>query len=389
MSIIRFPTRQLNKKRVIICAIIGFLLLILVILGIIYTFHSSFRAFVDIYIFRKEIESDHLPSIEIASDEDQFFYSYDKYIAVLSKNVLYTYSSSGQSIGENDIRIASPIFSSNNKFLAIAEKGGNSLYLLSGTTILWQGTVEGNIAKMNVNKNGYVAVILSGTSYKSVVVSFDAKGKELFRTYFSSNIAIDTDISSDNKYLSIAEIDYSGSIIKSMVKNISIEKAKSDPTNSVVYNYALPDNALLTSIQYQDRDQLVCMCNDAVYLLNVADFSDKKLIDLDEYEFIDIHLKNHIVYTSNKNFGFSNTSVIQILNTQNLSISSYELKGSIKSIYSNGEKIAINTGSEIHFIGLNGWLIKKYNSYNEINNILLGETVAGIISKDKIQIVEI
>ena len=389
MSIIRFPTRELNKKKIIICAIIGSLLLILAILSIIYAFNSSFRGFVDIYIFRKEIESDHLPSIEVASDEDQFFYSYDKYIAVLSKNILYTYHSSGQSVAENDIRISSPIFSSNNKFLAIAENGGNNLYLLSGTTILWQGTVEGNISKINVNKNGYVSVILSGTSRKSVVVSFDAKGNELFKTYLSSNLAIDSDISNDNKYLSIAEIDYSGSIIKSMVKNISIEKAKTDPTNSVIYNYTLEDNTLLTSIKYQDRDNLVCMCNDGVYLLNVADLSDKKLIDLDDYEFVDIHLKNHLVYTSNKTFGFSNTSIVQILNTQNNSTSTYELKGSIKSIYSNGEKIAINTGSEIHFIGLNGWLIKKYNSYNEINNILLGDTVAGIISKDKIQIIEI
>ena len=389
MSIIRFPTRELNKKKIIICAIIGSLLLILAILSIIYAFNSSFRGFVDIYIFRKEIESDHLPSIEVASDEDQFFYSYDKYIAVLSKNILYTYHSSGQSVAENDIRISSPIFSSNNKFLAIAENGGNNLYLLSGTTILWQGTVEGNISKINVNKNGYVSVILSGTSRKSVVVSFDAKGNELFKTYLSSNLAIDSDISNDNKYLSIAEIDYSGSIIKSMVKNISIEKAKTDPTNSVIYNYTLEDNTLLTSIKYQDRDNLVCMCNDGVYLLNVADLSDKKLIDLDDYEFVDIHLKNHLVYTSNKTFGFSNTSIVQILNTQNNSTSTYELKGSIKSIYSNGEKIAINTGSEIHFIGLNGWLIKKYNSYNEINNILLGDTFAGIISKDKIQIIEI
>ena len=50
------------------------------------------------------------------------------------------------------------------------------------------------------------------------------------------------------------------------------------------------------------------------------------------------------------------------MNINNQSINTYEFKGSIKLIYTNDEKIAVNTGSEIHFIGLNGWLIKKYTS---------------------------
>lgn len=389
MSIIKFPTKELNKKRVIIVISICIFLLILLTIGIIYWFNASFRMFMDIHIFRKEIHSENLPSIEITSDEDQFFYAYDKYIAVLNKNILYTYSGSGQLATKNDVNISLPIFSSNNKFLVVAEENGNNLYLFSGTNLAWQGTVDGNISKINVNKNGYVSVILSGTSYKSVVVSFDSKGNELFKTYLSSNLAIDSDISNDNKYLSIAEIDYSGSIIKSMVKNISIEKAKSDPANSVIHNFTLKENTLITNIEYQDKSNLICMCNNAIYLLNISNFSDNELIDLENYEFADIHLKNSILYTSSKNYGFSTTSTTHILNVQNNIENNYEMKGSIKSISAHGEKIAINTGSEIHFIGLNGWLIKKYDSYNEINHIILGDTVAGIIYKNKIEIIQI
>ena len=187
----------------------------------------------------------------------------------------------------------------------------------------------------------------------------------------------------------MAEIDYSGSIIKSMVKNISIEKAKTDPTNSVVHNYELPENTLLTSIKYQDKNNLICMCNDGIYSFDISDFSDEKILEFNNFEFVDINLKNNLLYTTNKSFGFSNTSYINILNINNKSESKYEFKGSIKSIYNYSEKIAINTGSEVHFIGLNGWLIKKYESYNEINNIVLGNNIAGIIYKDKIEIIEI
>lgn len=390
MQVLNFPTKKLNKKKIIIFGIICFILFIILISSIIYYFNSSFRKFIDVYILNKEITSDKLPVIEISSEDDQFFYAYDKYIAVLNKKVLYTYNSSGDNIAENDINIYSPIFANDNKFLVVAENNGNNIYLISGTNILWQDTLEGNISKISVNKNGYVSVILSGTSYKSIIVSFDSKGNELFKTYLSNTLAIATAISADNKYLSIAEIDYSGSIIKSVVKNISIEKAKSDPTNSVVYTYNIKDNELLTNIKYKDKSNLICLTTNNIYILNVADSVDNHVMNINtSYEFIDINLKNNCIYTTNNYSNFSNISYINIFNPQNNSENTYEFKGSIKEIYTNEEKIAINTGAEVHFIGLNGWLIKKYDSYNEVNNVILGNSIAGIIYKDKIRIVEI
>ena len=389
MQVLNFPSRKLNKKKLIIFISICTIILIFLIMSIIYAFNSSFRAFIDIYFFRKEIKSTHLTTIEISSDEDNCFHAYDKYIARLNKHILYTYNSSGEIVKEFDININSPIFSSNNKFLVIAESGGNNLYLISGTNLSWQKNIDGNISKININKNGYVSVIVSGTSYKSVIILFDTKGNELFKTYLSSNIAISTDISNDNKYLSIAEIDYSGSIIKSMVKNISIEKAKNDPTNSVIYTYELPENTLITNIKYQDKNKLICMCSTGIYSFEISDFSNKKILEFNNFEFIDINLKNNLVYTTNNVLGFTNSAHINIFNINNNSINTYKFNGSIKSINTSNEKIAINTGSTIHYIGLNGWLIKKYQSYNEINNIILSDTIAGIIYKNKIEIIEI
>ena len=390
MQVLNFPSRKLNQKKIIIFISICTIDFILLLTSILYVFNSSFRAFIDIHIFRKQIKSDNLATIEINSDEDQFFHAYDKYITLLKKNTLYSYTSSGQVISENDVNISHPIFASNNNFLAIAESNGNNLYLISGSNILWQKTLEGNISKVNINKNGYMSIILSGTSYKSIIITFDKKGNELFKTYISENMAIDTDISNDNKYLSIAEIDYSGSIIKSMVKTISIEKAKDDPTNSVIYTYSENNNNLITDIKYQDKNILICMYNNSINLIDISNLSNNELFTLDtNYEFVDIHLKNNFIYTENKNVNFSNFSIINIRNINNNSINKYEFKGSIKSLYTYNEKIAINTGAEIHFIGLNGWLIKKYSSFNEINNVILGDTIAGIIYKDRIEIIEI
>lgn len=389
MSVLKFSKndniKNIEKKHIIIAAILAILLIIILF----FCFNPSFRNFFTIYIFRKQANQDKLNSIALEEDESSYVYAYDKYITVLKRNILYTYNASGNVTSETDLKISKPLFASNNRFLAVAEQNGDAIYLISGSNIIWQSTIDGNISKIKVNNNGYVSVIVSGTSYKSIVITFDSKGKEMFKTYLSSTIAVDTDISNDNKYLSVAEVDYSGSIIKSMIKTISIEKAKSDPTNSVIFTFNGEENSLITKISYQNKNILSCMYNDSIHFLNISDENDSKVVTFDnQCNFADIHLKNNILYTSSKSSGFSNNITVNISTVPSGNISTYQLKGSIKSVVTYNEKIAINVGSEIHFIGLNGWLIKKYTSSNEINSIILGDSIAGVVYKDKIEIIQ-
>lgn len=67
----------------------------------------------------------------------------------------------------------------------------------------------------------------------------------------------------------------------------------------------------------------------------------------------------------------------------------YTIKSIIKEIYTHSDNIALNIGSEVHFINTNGWLIKKYVSEQEIKNIVISDKIAGIIYKNKIDIINI
>lgn len=390
MSVVNFPNKKPNKKKIAFCILIFAIILFSIIFKIIYTYNLSFRRFVDLNVLRKEIKNDTLSTIELNSEEDNFYCSYDKYIAIINKKILYIYNSSGEKLEEYDINIASPIFSYNNKFLLIGEENGSNIYLISGTNVVYQKTIEGNISNVNVNKNGYASIITSGNSYKSIILSFDLKGNELFKTYISTNLAIISCISHDNKYLSIGEIDYSGSIIKSTIKTISIENAKNNPSNSIISVYSLENNLLLTNLKYNTKNTVIFSTNSTINLLDVINNSNSVISTFEnKYDFIDINLSNNFIYTYNESFGLSNTLIANIYNYSSQSVNTYKFNGSIKSIYTNENKIALNTGSEIHFINTNGWLIKKYISYNEIKNILLGDNIAGIVYKNKIEIIEI
>lgn len=377
------------KKNIIITGIILLVTAIIVVIAL-YISNQDVRTFIDRNILKKEVLENDVVKIELNSQENTSIYAYYKYITLLNKNKLITYNSSGEKEFENEIQISNPTYASNNRFLVIAETKGQELYVVSESNILWQAQVEGEIEKVNVNKNGYVTIITSGTSYKTVVITYSPQGKELFKTYLSDTIAIKADISNDNKYLSIAEVNISGTLIQSNIKIIEIEKAKTDPTNSVIYTYKAEANQLITDIKYQDRDRLICMYDDSVHKL--ADEQDEKILDFSESEAVTVavNLNDYIMYTVEKTINLISTNtqvVLMNINTQKQNV--YTIDSTVKSIKAYGSNLAFNTGTEVQFISTNGWLQKKYISSQEIKDIVLADQLAAIVYKDKIEIVKL
>ena len=58
-----------------------------------------------------------------------------------------------------------------------------------------------------------------------------------------------------------------------------------------------------------------------------------------------------------------------------------------KKIYTYNNTVCVNLGTEVLFINSSGWLVKRYKSTQEVRNIVLGDSIAGIIYKDKIEII--
>ena len=377
---------DINKKRIIKNSAIILAMIAVIVIVTLYTTNENVQNLIDTYIFKKEVYEEKTTSIELINDNSNI-YAYDKYIVTLSNGKLTSYGTSGNKEFTEDVSISNPIFDSSEKFLAIAENGGNIIYLISGSNIVWQNDLEGEISQINVNKNGYLSVAVKGTSYKTVIITYNDKGKELFKTYLSSTNAIKTAISNDNKYLALAEVNVSGSIIQSNIKIISLQKAEKDPTNSVVNTYKLDSGSLITNIKYQDRGKLICMLNDSIQI--IENESIKKLIDIDNsLKYVDINLKNAVLSIGEKQKGlFTSNMQVLIKDTNILTESLYTLEGTINFVETNGSNIAINMGSDVHFINTSGWLQKKYKASKEITDIVLGDSIAGIVYHDKIDVI--
>lgn len=382
-----------KQKRMIWSIILGIVIFIFFVMVCFYIGHKPFRDFIDKYVLMKNVTENHVNSISLEESENYAVYAYDKYISILSQNTLVGYNASGKKEYELTVEITNPMVDINNRFFLIAEEGKQKIYLISGNTIVWEKDLEGNISRISVNKNGYVSVVLTGTTHKSVIQTFDATGTSIFKTFLSNSVAMDTDISNDNKYLSIAEISTNGTLVQSMIKVISIQKAQAQETvsESIISTVTAPNNSTILNLKYQEGNKLICMYDNAIHLIQNG--TSEELLNLQEQGrkivFGDIELTNFAFRIIEKSALLSTESTVELLNTGNKKINQYTVDSVVKEIYDYEDVIALNLGSEVHFIGTNGWLIKKYTSSQEVRKIVINSHFAGIVYRDKIEMIEL
>ena len=380
--------KKINKKKIVTAIIVVIIAIILVSLCVLYTVNKEFREWSDVNIFRKEVQQDSVSTIDFNTEANAEICAYDRYIGILSKNTLQLYNGYGKEEAKLDVPINDVIFNSCGRFLGIAEKEGKKAYLISGKEMVWENEIDGNISQISVNRNGYTAIVISNTSYKTVVNLYDNTGKQLFTIYLSNTRVSSLSISNDNKFLALAEIDTTSSLIQSKVKVISIENAQKDPEGSVVYVNNVDSNKLLTNISYKDKNKLVCLYDNSVEIIfndectELVNFSEKKI------GFISIELNNTVAIIEEKASGlFTADSEIELISVANQKETSYTVEEVTKEIYTCGDNIALNVGSELHFINTGGWLVKRYLAHQEITNVVMSEYLAGVIYRDKIEIV--
>ena len=384
-----------NRKKNRVFKIIILVIIALLIIGIgiciwEYYINLNFRSWCDENVLRKEILQENTKSIELEGDENTKVFSYEKYICVFRKKTLEFYNKIGTQTEKLELDINEAVSTTAGRYMAICEENGQKFYLICGKEKLFEREIEGNITQIKVSRSGYVAIVISNTSYKSIVDVFDKNGKEIFKTNLVSSRVADIGISQDSKFLAIAEVDLSGILIQSKIQVISMELAQTKPQEAMLYKYEAPTDKLIMNVEYQEQNKLICMYNDGIECLQenksteLAKFEDKQL------SFITIELSNSMMFVEEVSTGqYTVDTNVKIVNTENLKEKEYVTKNVAKSIITSDNKIAINFGTELHIINKNGILLKKYISDTEINNIVMTDGLVGIIYKDKVQIVNI
>lgn len=398
----------MKKKKVL--KIIGLILFLIIIIAIIvvvgmYIGNKDYREYVDKNVFKKEITDANLDQIMLEDNSES--YAYGRYVAVLNNNVLTIYNEKARKITSIDISVSTPKFASSGNYLLIADENDDNIYLINNYSLEWQKNIDGKVSELTVNSNGAVAVSLNETTYKSVIVMYDVTGKEIFKNYLSSSTVTELAISDDSAYLSYIEINTNNVYVDSAVKTISVEKAKKDPENAVIYTYSLDDKqTLLLNLKYK-KDKLVLYADDGIYTLDkgnkektteITANTQFATIDLDGY--VCLINKASSDSSNNENTSAENSSAqgndeqtenyeVNFVNVISGKKTVHLVDKTVKNMYSNGNVVAINEGSKVEFISTNGFLVKRFTPTQNFKNIIIGENIAIIAFKDKVEIVKI
>ena len=381
--------RELSIRKIIIVSIVSIIIISIIVLVSLYISKENFRKWVDINILRKNVTEQDIASIDLDIDKNNQIFCYDKYIGILNDKNLVLYNSSGNNVMEMPININTAIFDSTNKYLVIAEKNGQEFCVISDKTYLWDGKVDGEILQVHINKNGYVVLVTTDTTYKSIITVYDGSGKQLLKNYLSTTRVVDVSITNDNKYVAFAEMDTSGTLISSNVKIISIEEAEKNSEQAIINSYNADTSKMIVSLEYQEKNNLVCEYDNSINLINNENNTEILSID-NKTTFISVNLTDSIAYiTEEGSKMFNSSSVLNIVNTSNNQKNIYNFDEVVKEMYAQGNIIGVNVGTEIYFINTNGILIKKYTSNQEITNVQISSDLAIVIYKDRVEIINL
>ena len=384
-SLQRFKESKRLKRKFKITLVVMIIAILITIIAL-YMANSDFRKLIDVHILKKEIHENDAIQLKLDVEELSYVNVFNDNVITINGGVLTFYSNKGKEEENLDVILSSPISDTDDKYLVLGDKSGNKLYLINDKNIKWEKEVEGKISKVSVNKNGYVSVISVGNTSESDIAVFNEKGDNIFTYHLASTYAIDSDISRDNKYLAIAEVDYSGVSAKSQVKIISIDNVQKDKTKAIVHTYEGEAGDIITDLNYQDKDNAVCLFDS--YIINITPEKNEKLYDIsDNTLFADVNLnKGYIKIEKESEKIFKSDYRLKISDLNNKE-KLYALEGNVKKLKANNDMMAIISGTTVEFVSDNGWLCKKYIGSKEIKDIYISKNTAAIVYKDRIDIV--
>lgn len=308
-------------------------------------------------------------------------------LIVATGEKIISYTNSSTYVSETDYISNSVLTDAEREYYIIANQNENKISMFKEDEKSWEITLNGKILGINVNKNGYTAIIYSQSGYKSLVKIIKPNGEELFTNFLATTYAIDAEISNDNKILAIAEVDTEGIIVKSNLKLIHIDKIEEQTFSTI----NLENNELVIDIEFNDENEILILKDKGIDLLK----NETELINLTNYTYSEVPYstiegKNEAVLVKKTATGiFDSTCKIQIIKEK--TINEYELNSVPQNIYVLNKTIALDLGSQIVFINTNGKLLKKCNTSGQVQDIILYDNgnMAALILRDSIEIIKI
>ena len=311
-------------------------------------------------------------------------------LILVGNNYLHGYSPNGKENFDISVSLKNAVTFTAGDYCIVGEKDGSRIYMINSNAKIWELDVQGTIFDVYVNKNGYAAIVYKQVGYKSLIKVIKPDGEELFTTYLASTYAIDVEISNDNKFLAIAEIDTEGINVKSIIELIDMSDL--ERKNSKKLN--LEEDTLVTNIEYNSKNKLIIQTDKNILALDsdelkviVEDFDDKiKVVSIESPD-------SPITISKSENGIFDTSYVLKIYDYKSSEIlcKEYQIEEAPSIVTSKNGYVAMQLEKELIIVNSNGKLVKKTDISGNIKDIIIfnnGNALA-VIHRDQVEFMKL
>ena len=170
----------------------------------------------------------------------------DEYIYYVATDRVIVADDSGEKKAEHSISAQNPFIKSSGEYVAVADLGGNNIYVIKGTEIENSISTKKAIKNISVNPSGKCVAVTEGDMHKRDVTVYDKDSEELFVWTSGSKLVVDAAIADNNKNIVIASVETHSTVMRSVVSFYNI--SKKDPISTQTF-----DNELISSLSLYDN----------------------------------------------------------------------------------------------------------------------------------------
>lgn len=234
-------------------------------------------------VFKRDIDA--AQNANFITYEDKILWITDQGIKAINLDNQVEWEISGD--------FAKPLAVAEDKYFLVADNNNLSLY--EEDKKLWNKTVEGNISRIKLNKNGYVLAIVQKDGTNGQILGFNLKGQPILKKdYTNQTYLVNADISQDNKKVAVLSIDSNMSRVSS---NVDIFEIKSTPdVNANPVSPVLKDDTLASDVRIFNNGNIVLVTDNKIIILDSTG-KDKNTVDFGESKVYraDISSRNYII----------------------------------------------------------------------------------------------
>lgn len=263
------------------------------------------------------------------------------------------------------ISTENPVIKTAGSYILVADIGGKDFYLINGLNVKWSKKADTILINADIDSNGFVSIVKEKKGYKGAIDIFDNNGNMVLTTVRSGNYVLAARIFSNDNRILINKVDTSGITANSNLEFINMRAEE-------ISKSVQEDNTIFPNLWNLNGDYIFGVSDNSLVCYNMK-LEKKWKRDFKKVYSSNTALGKYVVLAvqNAENSGKLGKTLQEVLviNSRGEDQASYASNLGALNISCSGNVIAVNYGSEVHFISTGGRLISRYQPKSEILNV--------------------